>query len=177
MNKFYCNAFNFKSKTLKIIKDVLTTNEKEAIENKIKSPCGGFYLDGTVFKVDKKTNSITKKENDSVEKTIKPYCGGILLDDAVFELKDGFMDLKEVMTVAENIPMTKITFDSLDNFSLKLMNNENEVITPLSETESEKIYNVPKNAKYSYEANNGEKVVKRTIDTTKRNNINETITF
>ena len=95
MQGFYCNAFNIDETTLKVIKGVLTTPDKMKIEGEvIQSPCGGLLLDGTVFKVDKKTKAITKKETLLVRKTIEPYCGGIKLDASAFEVdKKGIVSL------------------------------------------------------------------------------------
>ena len=183
MEMFYCNAFDVTGKkpTFKVIDGVLTTTEKMKItEGYIVPPiCGGIKLDKAVFRIDEKTKAVTKKETLSVEKTVVPYCNGILLDDAIFEIKEGKAYLKAqapelvTTTTTEEVPMTNITFESTDEFTVELKNEQGEII---EQTELNK-YVVPKNANYTYEATSGIKVVKGNISTSRRVNITETLTF
>ncbi len=71
-------VLTFDEEKFKAINGVLTKKETGKINNAIHSSCGGFLLDGDVFKIDKdkdKNKCITLKETTKITDSITPSCG------------------------------------------------------------------------------------------------------
>ncbi len=169
----------FDEEKFKAINGVLTKKETNKINNTIYSSCGGFLLDGDVFKIDKdkdKNECITLKEVVKIEESFIPICGGIRLDKAIFKIiKDKITLIESPVALETNkeVPKSKVSFDSIEEFTIKVTNKDGEVVTPISEKE----YMLNKYETYNYEAKSKNNTINGTITPKRRNNITETITF
>lgn len=189
MVKVNCGGFYIDEKTLKVIDGVLTN--KDAIEitdiiTDIKPYCGQLKIDGTVFKLDKdknKNNCITLKTTESITDSFTP-CQGARFDSAVFEIKNQILSLKSgvqtmsinaIETEYKDVPMTKVTFESLDDFTIIVKDESGKVLKPIED----KIYQLERTKPYTYEAtNSNQEVSNGNITTTSRQaNVTKTIEF
>lgn len=177
-----CGGFHINEEKLKVIDEVLTKQDSVEITNKGLAGCGGLMIDADVFKFDEKTNVLTMKEAESVTESIIAPCGGLKLDTAYFEIgEDGNVTLKEIgvdmlkASVLLNVPVTKVTFESLDEFTIEVRDEENKIVEPIED----KVYELQKTKPYTYEAiSSNDEVVDGNITTTSRqSNITKTIEF
>lgn len=191
MEKVNCGGYYIDKETLKIIDGVLTNKDTaeitEVITN-IAPYCGQLKIDGTVFKIaqDKdKNNCITLQSIESVTDSFTP-CHGVRFDSSAFEFdsKKQVLSLKSVVqmlslnsieTKSISVPITNVTFESLDDFTITVKDANGNVIEPVKDT----VYQLERTKPYTYEAisSNGE-VVNGTITTTSRQaNVTKTIEF
>lgn len=177
-----CGGFHINEEKLKVIDGVLTKQDTVEVSNKGIAGCGGLVIDTDVFKFDDKSNSLTMKEAESVAESIIAPCGGLKLDSAYFEIgEDGNVTLKEIgvdmlkASISIDAPVTKVTFESLDDFTIVVKDVNGEVIEPIED----KVYQLERTKTYSYEAvNTNEEVINDTITTSARQaNITKTIEF
>ncbi len=173
-----CGGFKINEEKLKVIDYALTKQDSIEVVNKGLAICGGLVIDTDVFKIDEKTNVLTMKEAESVTKFIIAPCGGLKLDTAYFEIgKDGNVTLKEVEVnmMKTNVPVTKVTFESLDEFTIEVRDENDEIVEPMED----KVYELQRTKPYSYQAiSSNEEVVNGTITTTSRQaNLIKTIEF
>ncbi len=173
-----CGGFKINEEKLKVIDYALTKQDSIEVVNKGLAICGGLVIDTDIFKIDEKTNALTMKEAESVTKFIIAPCGGLKLDMAYFEIgKDGNVTLKEVEVnmMKTNVPVTKVTFESLDEFTIEVKDENDEIVEPMED----KVYELQRTKSYSYQAtSSNEEVVNGTITTTSRQaNLIKTIEF
>ena len=177
-----CGGFHINEEKLKVIDGVLTKQDSVEITNKGLAGCGGLVIDTDVFKFDDKSNSLTMKEAESVTESIIAPCGGLKLDSAYFEIgEDGNITLKEIgvnmmkSPVLLNVPVTKVTFESLDEFTIEVRDEENKIVEPIED----KMYELQKTKLYTYKAiSSNDEVVDGNITTTSRqSNLTKTIEF
>lgn len=178
MGKVNCGGFFINEEKLKVIDGALTKQNSVKITNKGLAGCGGLIIDLDVFKFDDKTHTLTIKEAKSVLDFILAPCGGLKLDSNYFKInKDGTITLKdiEVSTMSFNVPTTKVTFESLDDFTIEVNNENGEVVEPVED----KIYQLERMKLYTYKAVNlNNEIINGTITTTSRQaNLIKTIEF
>lgn len=183
IEKVNCGGFYIDESKLKIIKGALTKQESADVTNMALIGCGGLIIDTDVFKFDNKTHSLTVKEAESVGDTIFAPCGDLKLDTAYFEIdENGKVTLKE-MIVADmfmaktktNVPLTNVTFDSLDDFTITVKDENGNIVEPIKD----KVYQLERTKLYSYEAvSSNNETFNGTITTSSRQaNIIQTIEF
>lgn len=177
-----CGGFHINEEKLKVIDGVLTKQDTVEVSNKGIAGCGGLVIDTDVFKFDDKSNSLTMKESESVTESVLAPCGGLKLDTAYFEInEDGNVTLKDVgvdmlkVSTPVNVPTTKVTFESLDEFTIEVRDEENKIVEPIED----KVYELQKTKPYTYKAiSSNDEVVDGNITTTSRqSNITKTIEF
>ena len=173
-----CGGFKINEEKLKVIDYALTKQDSIEVVNKGLAICGGLVIDTDVFKIDEKTNVLTMKEAESVTKFIVAPCGGLKLDTTYFEIgKDGNVTLKEigVNMMKTNAPVTKVAFESLDEFTIEVRNENDEIVEPMED----KVYELQRTKPYNYQAiSSNEEIVNGTITTTSRQaNLIKTIEF
>lgn len=173
-----CGGFHINEEKLKVIDGVLTKQDSVEITNKGLAGCGGLMIDTDVFKFDEKTNVLTMKEAESVTESVIAPCGGLKLDTAYFEIgEDGNVTLKEIGVdmLKASVPMTKVTFESLDEFTIEVRDEENKIVEPIED----KVYELQKTKLYTYKAtSSNNEIVDGNITTTSRqSNVTKTIEF
>lgn len=176
-----CGGFKINNEKLKVIDGVLTKQDSIKILNKKIAGCGGLIIDADVFKFDEKSNSLTMKESESVIKSVFAPCGGLKLDTEYFEISEnGEVTLKEVIAdmmkiSTNNISVTKVTFESLDDFTITVKDENGNTIEPIGN----KVYQLERTKPYTYEAiSSNDEVSTGTITTTGRQtNVTKTIEF
>lgn len=177
-----CGGFHINEEKLKIMKDALTKQDSVDVTNKSLAGCGGLIIDSDVFKFDNKTFALTMKEAESVTNTIFAPCGGLKLDTEYFEIdENGKLTLKDIevdmmkVSVLNNAPITKVIFESLDEFTIEVKDETGKLVEPIED----KIYNLERTKTYNYIATNeNDEISEGKITTTSRQaNLTKTIEF